>query len=130
MNQPRSRITMQMSLQDVVFEMSEGNPGAINVIMSLLTENVDPDNALGGLGSVLLLDTFNIYGSNIWILFKDLGRGNVARAAAIVRGCQLGIISPAELSTMLADSRSVDPSKIDEVVASVRARLPNFAEVV
>ena len=31
--------------------------------------HIDPDSAFGAIGLVLLLDTFEIYGSDIWVFY-------------------------------------------------------------
>lgn len=51
--------------QDAVVKLCEGNPGAINVLMSL-RETQDDYIFLW-----IALDKNGINGSNIWILFKD-----------------------------------------------------------
>jgi hypothetical protein len=62
----RKEILLTDSLMDLMMTMSEGNPGAINVIMSLLKER--PDD---GMMLLLHLDDMNIRGTQIWIGFKD-----------------------------------------------------------
>lgn len=68
------RINLNDSTMDVVVKMSEGNPGAMNVLMQILSNGgkIDPDGFMGGLGTILLLDTYGIYGSDIYILNNDI----------------------------------------------------------
>lgn len=54
------------SLQDLVVEMSEGNPGAITVMMQLINRD-----QMGGFMRILDLDDMNIRGSQVWIGYKD-----------------------------------------------------------
>lgn len=61
----RSPITLEMDMIDLVLTMAEGNPGALKVIMSLLTMNEI------GVIRLLSLDDMNIRGSQIWIAYKD-----------------------------------------------------------
>lgn len=60
----RKTLTGNMTTRDVVIEMSEGSPGAINAMMVLLNEG-------GTLLDLLHLDDMNIWGPQIWIAFKD-----------------------------------------------------------
>lgn len=62
----RQKIELTMDTMDTIRIMSEGNPGAISVIMKLM-EN-DPDK---GIFKILDLDDMNIRGSQIWVGYKD-----------------------------------------------------------
>jgi hypothetical protein len=58
----------------MAMKMSDGNPGALTVVMSIYqhVENIDPMGALGGFGPILSLDTLGIYGPDVWMLYKFL----------------------------------------------------------
>ena len=61
----RPKIELTDSTQDVFVKMSEGNPGALTVLMDMF--NGDPNNVL----LVLSLDDMNIRGPQIWVGYKD-----------------------------------------------------------
>lgn len=61
----RESITGDMTTRDVVILMSEGNPGAINAMMALIT--ITDATVL----DLLHLDDMNMRGSQIWVAFKD-----------------------------------------------------------
>lgn len=61
----RGKISGTMSVADIISEMSEGNPGAINVMCMLVKSD-----KLGVL-HLLALDDMNIWGPQIWVGFKD-----------------------------------------------------------
>lgn len=88
------RITLEMSMTDMLIAMSDGNPGAMSIVAMLYREGgaIDPDSALGGLGPILFLDTLGIYGSRIWMLCKDICRNDLRIMIAVLRGCQLGFL--------------------------------------
>ena len=66
------RITdLSMSLENIIFELSEGNPGAMTVLMNVITK--DPMNMM----KLLTLDTFGVFGSNIWCLYKDEAKQDI-----------------------------------------------------
>lgn len=121
-----SRITLQMTGRDIVIAMCDGNPGSLNVLMSLLLrgEAIDPDGVMGGLGLILLLDTFRIYGSRIWMLYKDVCREDLTATVAMLRACQLGMVSQADLSNAI-DNRGAGVD-VKALVEKVRTRLPRF----
>lgn len=64
----RTNIDPFKSLQDAIFTMSEGNPGAITVLGWCLKEEGQMNFMMG---TLLDLDDMNIRGSQIWIAFKD-----------------------------------------------------------
>jgi hypothetical protein len=79
----------------ILMKMTEGNPGALNVLAQMMgtTDSIDKANAMGPLGPLLSLDSFRIYGSRIWGLYKDVCREDIVSTLAVLRGRQLGIIS-------------------------------------
>lgn len=120
-----SRLKLDMTLNEAVFEMSEGNPGAINVLMDSISKNqlIDPDNFGGPWGLMFNLDTLEIYGSRIWILYKDLCGESLPKTTAVARACQLGIIRSSQVDDAI-DKKG--PLPVDEIVGKVKDELPNF----
>jgi len=119
------------SLSDIAYKMSEGNPGAINVLVDIIIHGstVDPDNILGGIGIILSLDSHGIYGPDIWILYKDVCGENLANLIALLRGVQLGIIPEITLDEHIHNDiyRGKSYEKFDSLFSDIRAFIPNFA---
>ena len=63
---PRKELAMTNNLKDILIVLSEGNPGALRVMMDWLQK--DGDSCFM---SFLNLDDMNIRGSQIWVGFKD-----------------------------------------------------------
>lgn len=61
----KERITADMSIDDMVVTMSEGNPGALTCMVNML--NYNPMALL----DILFFDTMEIYGSKIYMLWND-----------------------------------------------------------
>lgn len=125
------RIKLTDNTMTVIMKMSEGNPGAMNVLMQLLSEQsktIDPDNMLGGLGVVLSLDSIGIYGTDIYVLNSDLCDRNLAKMLAVLRACQLGLFSRDVLKDACHrqdySGRNLVP--VDDLYLKVKERLPNF----
>lgn len=59
-----SKIKLEDNLQEIVWKMSEGNPGALRVLMEILQKE-------NGLNYILTLDDMGIYASKIWVGYKD-----------------------------------------------------------
>lgn len=62
----RTKLELSDTTQDVVIKLSEGNPGGLTVIVSMLKEEREDSLLL-----LLSMDDMNIRGSQIWIAFKD-----------------------------------------------------------
>lgn len=125
----KERIKLTDSTMDVMMKMSDGNPGALNVLMQMLkSDSIDPDAAMGGLGSILLLDTWGIYGSDIYILNNDICDRDLPKTLAVLRATQMGMFS----SDILKDAchrqdrsgKALVP--VDELYLKVKEALPNF----
>jgi len=122
----KERIGLNDSIIDVVTKLSDGNPGAIHVLMQMLEkgEQIDPQSFMGGLGAVLSLDTHGIYGSRIWMLYKDVCGESIVNTLAVLRACQLGQIYEAQLNTAIDNyGQGLD---IPTVLANVKEQLPDF----
>jgi hypothetical protein len=123
------RIQLTDSTMDVVMKMSEGNPGAVTVIMSLFKDaaKIDPDNWMPGLGEVLSLDTLGIYGSKIWMFYKDVCSEDLVKMCAVIRSHQLGITSKDSFIHAI-DNRG-DGLDVDDLLNQVKTRLPAFGNI-
>lgn len=70
-----NRITLDTSFENGIVAMCEGNPGAVNVCMRLLGKPESGNNSLEfaeGWMNICRLDDMEIYGSDIWICYKDI----------------------------------------------------------
>ena len=100
-----SRLEITDNMLNIFTKMSEGNPGALQALMSLNNEaeEIDPQNALGGLGFILSLDTYRIYGSNIYILWNDKCLNETRKFVLLLRATQLGIFPHLKLKKLSED---------------------------
>jgi len=76
----RKPIDLMGSTQSALIEMSEGNPGAITVLMELIGR----DDPLAFM-TILDLDDMNMRGSQIWVGFKDYCGEDIEKFAQCVR---------------------------------------------
>lgn len=126
--QSKNRIDLNDDIQKIIYKISEGNPGALTVIMRSIKEVrvIDPDSALCEYGPLLLLDSFGIYGSNIWVLYKDCCLQEIVLFLACLRALQLGLISDSEIDdAILNNGLGFDPKYVLE---KVQKELPCFAK--
>jgi hypothetical protein len=66
---PRAPIRPDMNVSDLLVCLSEGNPGGLTVLRKLIDE--------GEIYTILALDNMNIRGPQLWVLFKDLAKGDL-----------------------------------------------------
>lgn len=125
-----NRITLCDNAKSAVIKMCEGNPGAITALMEILkcAKQVDPDDFMGGLGKILALDTLEIYGTNIYVLWNDICDRNTSKMIAVLRANQLGFISDQILKDAChrqdRSGREIIP--VEELYVKVVERLPRF----
>ena len=82
------------TVMDAIFELSEGNPGAVTVIANMMkiATRVDPQSWTKDLTPIIEFDEWNLAGSRIWMLFKDVCGQNPVAVFTLFRAVQLGFI--------------------------------------
>ena len=88
------KITVNMSTMDILMVMSEGNPGAITVLAKMLNEPM-------GLFQILFLDSMDIRGSKIWMLYKDCSGENMTKFSRTLTLLKNGAYSVEEIHANL-----------------------------
>jgi len=90
---------------DIVMKMSKGNPGAVTAIMDIIDKHksIDPQAVMGGVGAIMILDTWEIYGTDIYILYSDKCGKDVRKMLMLMRATQLGFFSHQKLQNMASD---------------------------
>ena len=118
------RIQMTDTATSILFKLSEGNLGGLTAMLELYREavEIDPDNWAKELGPILLLNTFEIYGSNSWILYKDCCDQDVINTIAALRAVQMGFFSKESLKTHIQNCTPIDCKTLRD---KLRAELPS-----
>jgi len=119
----QERITLDDTFMNIVMKLSRGNPGAVTVCAKLMSDRNDPDCFLGPLGNFLSLDTHGIYGSDIWVLFKDVCDQRILGVVTILRAVQLGLCTEREMWQCIDRRWPID---VDGLLLKVQKELPNF----
>jgi len=122
----KERIDFKDNVMEAIMKIAEGNPGALRVCMELYqhTGNIDPDSAFGGLGSLLALDSLGIYGSKIWMLYKDVCNEDLVSMVMVLRSEQLGFISENQVTNAIETRGS--GLDIEELYKKVTGQLTKF----
>ena len=124
-----SRIQLHDSPISAIMKMSGGNPGAATVLTDIFKNggNIDPQSAFGGLGAILIMDTFEIYEHRIWMLYKDVCGQDLVKTLALLRASQLGKLSAQKLNHAIDNfGEGVD---VDEMLSIVRDTLKDFSPI-
>jgi hypothetical protein len=121
------RINLEMSFLDGIIVMAEGNPGALTAIAELtkLSPKVDPQSYLGMWTPLLSLDGDGIYGSDIWLLYKDVCKQSAIHCLAVLRAVQLGIVNISQVKLAM-ERNAHEVLDIDSILAQVKTRLASF----
>ncbi len=126
------RIKATDTARDVFLKLSEEtpnggafNPGGLNVCMQIMEKGakIDPDCPFPLL-ALLSFDTLGIYGSRIWMLYKDVCKQDLTATLGMLRGHQLGFITKQDLNHAIDNYG--DGLDVEAVLEQVRERLPEF----
>lgn len=100
-----ARIELTDTTMDALIKMVDGNPGAIQALMEIMAKHylIDPQAMLGGIGAVMMLDSWGIYGSAIYILYNDKCDRDVRKMLMLMRAVQLGHFCQSKLQAMASD---------------------------
>ncbi len=114
-----------------MIKMADGNPGAVGALGDIMLKApmIDPDSAFGNLGPLLSLDTYGIYGTEIYILWSDQCNRDTRELLMLLRACQLGIVSEAKLKAVAEDqTRQIKftQEEMDDFNSQVMEKLDNF----
>ena len=124
------RITSEDTGISAIIKMSEGNPGAIACLCSVMKSGptIDPDDILGPWGPILILDSVGIYGSRIYILWNDICHNDDRVFVMLLRAHQLGFLEREKLIALTHENPYGRPTDVDinALDAQVCDRLPGF----
>lgn len=122
------RIKLTMSLPDILQELSEGNPGALTVLLKLMKQApvIDPEAWAKELQPLLSLDTHGIYGSQIWVFYKDICGESILNMLIVFRAVQLGLMREDTLQAWLRAPHRVPASQFEVLRELLKEKLPSF----
>ncbi|MBQ6477537.1 MAG: hypothetical protein IJI43_03795 [Bacilli bacterium] len=97
----KGKITADMRLEDVVWTMSEGNPGAITVLTKMLQHGTK------NYGHILLCDDLNIRGSKLYCLYNYCCNRDYKKFDCTLNMFGNGVFSEEEIHTNLELRRPI-----------------------
>ena len=96
-----TRITANMSIQDMLITMCEGNPGALSCMMEMI--QTDPVN---GFMDILLFDSLGIYGSKIYMVWNDCCGRDMEKFKETLKAFREGRFTEEEIHENLSQVRA------------------------
>lgn len=123
-----TRLVGTDTIMSSITKLVEGNPGALTVCMALMKDNarIDPDDAFKEIGPLLSLDTEGIYGSRIWMLYKDVCGQDTEKVLGLLRARQLGYLNTVPFQHAIDNYG--DGLDVDAFLSKVKERLPKFGK--
>lgn len=127
--------SLTSTMQECIIIIAEGNPGAVTAMMHIIAEKpkIDPDAFDGGALFPLDMDQYGFYGSQIWILWKDVCKQEAINLIALLRANQLGQLAgiTGERIQKAVAAHNARPFEAEEfdfptIIAAVKERLPKF----
>lgn len=83
-----SRIKITDTIQDVAMKMSDGNPGALQVTLDLVRDDIT---------YLFLCDTIGLYGEKLYMLWNDCCDRDLERMKKVLFAARTGKISEATI---------------------------------
>lgn len=123
-----SRIELSDSIIEVATKMCDGNPGGLSCVCELIKHEaeIDPDQIMAPMGSVFTLDRLGIYGTSIYILWKDQCKQDLRSLVMVLRANQLGILPSETLKRVAADQMRTEQLDLESLDKQVCEQLPRF----
>jgi hypothetical protein len=118
------RMKASQSVQEAIHAMTSGNPGSMSVLNNIMQSGdvIDPDDMMGGFGTMLSMDMAEIHDTKIWELYKSCGKDLVGTVACM-RAYQLGVMSKKEIHDAIESHAKLN---VSDIVAKVQEEFPNF----
>lgn len=126
-----SKIEITDTAQDIIVKMVSGNPGAIGCLVDIIkhSKDIDPQDVLVFIGLILMLDTLEIYGSQIYVLWSDKCGRDTRKMVMLLRSVQLGLLPSSKIKQLAEDSLgkvNLTPEEFDALDSKVCERLKEF----
>lgn len=119
------RIELGNDLENIFAKLSDGNSDALRVCLEIFrkTTSIDP-YILGGFGYLFYLDTFGIYGSRIWMLYKDICGESLVDMLGLLKAVRFEYLSKSVLDHAIDNCG--DGLDVQDYVKKVKEKLPKF----
>ena len=84
------------NIQDIIIQLSEGNPGALTTCFEILRET--GSNIFEAIPLFLTLDSMELYGSHLYMLWNDCCDRNIKAVIDVINGFITGKITKDDIN--------------------------------
>lgn len=92
-----SKIQLTDSTMEILYKMSEGNPGAISILTKLLSKETTQELVDSIMNVILPLDTLGVYGSKLYMLWVDACDNNTDKVKKVIELWRTGKLTREEI---------------------------------
>lgn len=129
-----SKLELTDNLITSITKLCDGNPGAATALAQLTAdyEKIDPDSSFGYLSPLLSFDSYEVYGTEIYIIWNDKCKRDPRTTALLLRGVQLGFLPVSQFKQMAEDQMNqinLTKEEWENLEKQVTEFLPNFKKV-
>ena len=117
---------MTDSLQEMIYKIAKGNPGARAVTNMILQRGNNIDPYASYVVAHKSLYNWNITGEDIWLMYKDLCGEDLTRMLGMIRAVELGFLTPVSLKRQINMARDPNLMPIDDLLKRVKESLPQM----
>ncbi len=82
----RKKLSLEDDMIEVLRTLSEGNPGALSVLIEVLNGDLE------GLSDIHILDDMNIRGPQIWVAYKDVCKQDISNFREKIRNRDMDMV--------------------------------------
>ncbi len=125
------RISLYDSIEHIIIAMSQGNPGAMNVLLQMFAPDTPGVNFFPFSERVLcvmFLDEIGIYGTDIYVLYNDICDRDILKAFAVIKATQEGDFPSATLKDAChrQDYSGREMVPVNDLLATIKERYPGL----
>ena len=109
-----SKIQLTDSTIEILDKMSEGNPGAISILTTLLFKETTHEMVDSVMHIILPLDTLGIYGSKLYMLWTDACDKNTDKVKKVIELWRIGKLTKEEIHENLNQGYAKPFDQVEE----------------
>lgn len=126
-----SRIKLGDNGLEMIVKMSDGNHEAIQALMAIVVESsmINPQDNSSAIVAMLTMDTYQIYGTNICVLYNDKCQRNIGKLLMLLGACHLGVIPESKLQSLACDRTceiEFTDAEFSDLDAKMREKVAGF----
>lgn len=108
------KIQLTDDTMEILYKMSEGNPGAISILTKLLSKETTQELVDSIINVILPLDTLGVYGSKLYMLWVDACDNNTDKVKKVIELWRNGKLTKEEIHENLNQNYAKPFDQVEE----------------